>query len=284
MDQRRSYRPKGTNYLERRNQRPNYQKYEAKIHILDHRHLYLAIIFSSTLIVRMRRTLLSLVLILSTSAAALAEDHDVCLERDGERSIEACTRVIETGALTGKDLATIYVLRGSSYRTSQQYTLAIADLTRAIDLLKIGASNEVVASAYVTRASLYALAGDLSSALSDYRQAFVLDNTNERAAQGVQETSSTLSSAQPSATITAPASRSQPSETDKNSASGYDSLVACCIAYCHLVRCNSPPLPRACSREILALYKGMSYDDQKKNYLLGAKAYLGRRVSIPACN
>lgn len=63
----------------------------------------------------------------------------------------------------------------------------------------------------------------------------------------------------------------------------YQSLVACCIAYCRLIECNSPSLPRACSRETLALYSGMSIEQQKQNYLLGVASYFGKAVVIPAC-
>jgi hypothetical protein len=61
------------------------------------------------------------------------------------------------------------------------------------------------------------------------------------------------------------------------------SLTACCIAYCHLIHCNSPALPDACSARVFAMYKGMSVEDQKRNYLAGARNVLGRSVTIPAC-
>lgn len=142
----------------------------------------------------MRRTLLFLVLILSTSAAALAEDHDVCLERDGERSIEACTHVIETGALTGKDLATVRVVRATLYREMGNYNLAIQDLTRAIEIFKSFAAAEILAAALVTRGSVYALNGENSDARIDYRQALALDPTNTQAAEGLKNEERALAS------------------------------------------------------------------------------------------
>ncbi|WP_291006056.1 SH3 domain-containing protein [Hyphomicrobium sp.] len=65
---------------------------------------------------------------------------------------------------------------------------------------------------------------------------------------------------------------------------GAASLRACCIAYCRIVECNSPPLPRACSASMIArYYLPMGVAAAKKNYLAGAKAVLRRRVSIPEC-
>jgi hypothetical protein len=121
-----------------------------------------------------------------TSPAANADDRDVCLQRDGAQSIDSCGRIIATGQLTGKDLATIYVLRASAYRSSQLYDRAISDMTRAIDLLTATASKDVVASAYVTRAAIYALSGDPTNALTDYQQALAFDGTNTQAAEAVK--------------------------------------------------------------------------------------------------
>lgn len=122
-------------------------------------------------------------LMISTEAAA--EDRDVCMERDGTRSIDACTRVIDKGQLGGKDLATIYVLRASTYRSNQQYDRAIEDMSRAIELLIGSTTNDVVASAYVTRGSIYSLKGDANKALDDYKQATELDATNSQATAAI---------------------------------------------------------------------------------------------------
>jgi tetratricopeptide (TPR) repeat protein len=128
-----------------------------------------------------------LILLFVMPAGAFAQDRDVCLEREGTRSIEACNRVIASNQLAGKDLATIYVLRASIYRANKDYPRAIEDITRAIDLLTSTASKDVVASAYVTRASIYSLSGDQTKALTDYQQALALDATNAQAAQGARD-------------------------------------------------------------------------------------------------
>jgi hypothetical protein len=128
-----------------------------------------------------------LAITLAFSFGAHAQDRELCSERDGTRSIEACSRAIASNQLTGKDLATIYVLRASIYRANRDYSHAIEDITRAIDLLTATASKDVVASAYVTRASIYMLSGDFTNALSDYHYALGLDASNIQAAHGLQD-------------------------------------------------------------------------------------------------
>src|SRR6516165_46020 len=54
-------------------------------------------------------------------------------------------------------------------------------------------------------------------------------------------------------------------------------LVACCMAYCRAIRCNSPPLPRACDPERLA-----SADYYAKRYFFDG-ARLGLGITVPAC-
>jgi tetratricopeptide (TPR) repeat protein len=98
------------------------------------------------------------------------------------------------GQITGKELAIIYVLRASTYRAMQQYDLAIADLNHAIDLLSVTATKDVVASAYVTRGSVYSLTGATTKALADYQQAAALDATNPQAADGVKTLQAELAS------------------------------------------------------------------------------------------
>jgi len=128
-------------------------------------------------------------------ARAVAQDRDICLERDGIRSIDACSRMIAAGQLAGKDLATIYVVRATIYRKDSDYSSAIEDITRAIELLKNGASNNIVASAYVTRGSIYSLSGDSAKALADYRQALALDAANSAAVEAIPKLQAQLAEA-----------------------------------------------------------------------------------------
>jgi signal peptidase I len=141
--------------------------------------------------------------LLAVPVGAFAQDRDICLARDGSKSIEACTRLIGAGQLTGRDLATIYVVRAAMFRGFRAYDRAIDDMTHAIEILKGSASNEIVASAYDTRASYYVLSSDTANALADYRKALTLDPINSQAKEEIgrleTEVSSPLSSATRSA-------------------------------------------------------------------------------------
>lgn len=133
--------------------------------------------------------------------AATAQDRDICFQRDGTRSIEACSHLITGNQLSGKNLATIYVLRASIYRSTQQYNLAIDDLTKAIELLKGTATSDVIASAFVTRASIYSLSADPTNALADYERALSLDPSNVQAAEGAKSLRSQLALAVPQTSV-----------------------------------------------------------------------------------
>jgi len=142
----------------------------------------------------MRRLLLLFSLaIVITASAALADDQTICAERQGERSITACTRSISSGQLDDNDLATMYALRGTTYRNSNDYDRAIADFTQTIQILQKFASADVVASAYVTRGNANLLKGGLESALADFRAALALDAKNEQASSGLKQIEVALS-------------------------------------------------------------------------------------------
>lgn len=142
-----------------------------------------------------RPIVIVLLVALGFPSGARSQDRNVCLQRDGDRSIQACSRIILAGQVTGKDLATIYVLRASVYRSDQQYDRAIDDMTHAIDLLTNTASSDIIASAYATRASIYSLSGDPTKALADYEQALSHDPSNVQAANEAKGLRSQLASA-----------------------------------------------------------------------------------------
>ena len=139
----------------------------------------------------MRPWFLLAALLVATAAFAAAED-DICAARQGDTSVAACSRLISSGKLAGTDLATIYVLRATTYRNSGDYSRAIADFTQAIELLQKSATPDVVAAAYVARASAHSLNGDLESALADYRKALGTDSGNGQAIDGVKFTESAI--------------------------------------------------------------------------------------------
>ncbi len=155
----------------------------------------------------MRRLSFLFATLLIFTAAIAADDRGTCSERQGTRSIAACTRLISSGRLDAGDQAEIYALRGTAYRDNGQYDLAIADFTQVIQLSEKFASSDVVASAYVVRGSAYSLKGDLEKALADYRAALTLNPNNEQVVDEIKRTEDTLavaSSPTPPSTATTP--------------------------------------------------------------------------------
>jgi tetratricopeptide (TPR) repeat protein len=133
----------------------------------------------------LRQFLLSLVAALIATGALAANDQDVCAQRQGDKSIAACSRLISSGRLDGSQLTIIYALRGAAYRNKGDYDSAIADFTQTIELFQKDASNNVVADAYVVRANAYSLTGDSGNALADYHAALKLSPGNQQAADGI---------------------------------------------------------------------------------------------------
>jgi tetratricopeptide (TPR) repeat protein len=172
-----------------------------------------------------RGAVVAIVALLGMSGEVAADDRAKCLERDGALSIEACSHVISTGELSGRELATIYVLRATIYRADQQYNLALQDLTRAIELLKASGPADVVSSAYITRASVYSLSNDLQNALADYRSAQAFDARNSQAAEGIKAMEAAIA-----ATASKPESSSPPSKPEDEK-ERIVSELACCLAY-----------------------------------------------------
>jgi tetratricopeptide (TPR) repeat protein len=134
----------------------------------------------------MRRRLMALSFLVALCVPAFADDYETCLERDGEHSIAACSRIITAGHPGQDKLATAYALRATIYRNGGAYDAAIADFTQAIELLQKIASGDVVAAAYVARGGAYSLKGDLENAARDYRKALALNPANDQAAEGLR--------------------------------------------------------------------------------------------------
>ncbi len=104
---------------------------------------------------------------------ALAKDAD-CVEKTGEASIRACTKIIKSKRVFGtriskKDLAIIYINRGAAYYYKGQYDRAIADFDQAIKL------NPKDAEVYFIRGNAYQNKGQFDRAIADYDQAIKLN-------------------------------------------------------------------------------------------------------------
>src|SRR6266849_4361303 len=73
-----------------------------------------------------------LVLLLPISSAAVADDQEQCFKAEGQGSIAACMRLIESGKFQGRELAIVHLSTGlawsklgDSSRAIQQYSEAI---------------------------------------------------------------------------------------------------------------------------------------------------------------
>lgn len=89
-----------------------------------------------------------------------------------------------------------------------------------------------------------------------------------------------------------PSSQARPNvpeaESKQKSADrGIESLIECCLAYCAVVNCNSPPATTACSPKFIrwsaekyfrSSYGGNAYIFMKRNFLEGATRVRGIRI------
>src|SRR5262249_39549909 len=76
----------------------------------------------------------ALFMLTAPAAAASRADWDACKGDDPDRSIAACTRIIQGRGETAKDSAIAHHQRGLSYRSKGDFDRAIADYSEAIRL------------------------------------------------------------------------------------------------------------------------------------------------------
>src|SRR5262249_905283 len=105
----------------------------------------------------------------SPCAAASRADWDACKGDDPDRSIAACTRIIQGRGETAKDSAIAHHERGLSYKSKGNFDRAIADFSEAIRL------DPNYAEVYNLRGVTYGNKGDLDRAIADYSEAIRLD-------------------------------------------------------------------------------------------------------------
>jgi|SRR5665213_2903162 len=112
-----------------------------------------------------------LVVASSAQAQGLPRQWRWCGNDDSERSIDACSAIIESGrkTQTGKTLAEAYTYRGNSYADKGETAKAIADFTHAINL------DPVRDEALVGRGVQYYNLGDYKHAVADFAAAIRLN-------------------------------------------------------------------------------------------------------------
>src|SRR6202043_4137754 len=111
------------------------------------------------------RLSLVVVLLASLPCGALAEsDRDcrVCgAVAAAHLAIPACTRLIDSSALSERDRATAYVVRGSAHWRQRDFDAAIADENEAIKI------DPNLAAAHVARSAAYGSKEDDDQAIAD---------------------------------------------------------------------------------------------------------------------
>src|SRR5262245_17927189 len=105
---------------------------------------------------------------INPAAAASQAEWEACKGNDPDRSIAACTRIIQRRGETTTDAAIAYYSRGSAYANKGDGERAIADFSEAIRL-----SPKV--EFYFFRGFLYATKNDLDRAIADFSAAIQLD-------------------------------------------------------------------------------------------------------------
>jgi tetratricopeptide (TPR) repeat protein len=98
-------------------------------------------------------------------ARAAPEDWKSCENTQGEAAIQACTRLVSSGAYQGRDLAEIYYNRGTEYLLLEDKDHAIADFSVAISLYPL------YEAAYNNRGGAWQLKGDDDRAIADFNEA-----------------------------------------------------------------------------------------------------------------
>ena len=69
-----------------------------------------------------------------TATAAAADDRDACMKESGDEAIAACTRAIDSGRYSGRQLAVLLINRCAEWPEKRENDKAIEDCSQAIQL------------------------------------------------------------------------------------------------------------------------------------------------------
>lgn len=104
----------------------------------------------------------------ATEAQSVSEAEVRCKNESGQHSyadqVRECTNIIQSGQLSGPELARIYLRRGTAHGRSGSYDQAIADFDQVI-LLK-----PTSAAAYFNRGRAYGLKKNYDLAIADFNR------------------------------------------------------------------------------------------------------------------
>jgi tetratricopeptide (TPR) repeat protein len=106
------------------------------------------------------------------AAADYASDLTLCntvSSRTPAEKVAACTRLLNSGRLRGRDLAAVYANRADRYRLLEQYDRALEDFERSF---KLNPDNPL---AYLNRAEVWRVKGEPDQAIADATRAIQLD-------------------------------------------------------------------------------------------------------------
>jgi tetratricopeptide (TPR) repeat protein len=120
----------------------------------------------------LRRTLAVLALTSTVWLAvtpAAADDVNTCEHASGDEGIAACTRAINSGRYSGRELGALFHIRCFMLNRKEERDKAIADCSQAIALI----AN--YASPFFNRADAYEAKGQYDRAIEDYDQAIRLN-------------------------------------------------------------------------------------------------------------
>ena len=100
---------------------------------------------------------------------AAADDFETCARVSGDQAIAACTRAINSGRYSGRQLAALFANRCAELTNMQESDKAIEDCSQAIQL------NPNGADAFSNRGGAYRAKGQYDRAIEDLNQAIRLN-------------------------------------------------------------------------------------------------------------
>ena len=100
---------------------------------------------------------------------AAADDFETCARTSGDQAIAACTRAINSGRYSGRQLAALFANRCAELTNMQESDKAIEDCSQAIQL------NPNGADAFSNRGGAYRAKGQYDRAIEDLNQAIRLN-------------------------------------------------------------------------------------------------------------